>query len=112
MDFVNEHGFEEWWTKDRKGRGIACYANKYVEIHTKRPVCECGRILRKAGTDRWECSKCGAEYSYDDLYRQHGPDADDYDCDDGTIQDDYGERKYINRSFVCGPEQLYFEYIL
>lgn len=32
MDFVNEYGFEEWWTEDRKGRHISCYANKMEEI--------------------------------------------------------------------------------
>lgn len=36
MDFVNEYGFEEWWTEDRKGRHISCYANKYVELHIKK----------------------------------------------------------------------------
>lgn len=107
MDFVNEYGFEEWWTEDRKGRHISCYANKYVELHIKRPVCECGRILGKNGREHWRCSKCGAEYSYDELYRSFGPDDYNYNCDDGTIQDDYGERKYEALQMCCGPEELY-----
>ncbi len=109
MDFVNEYGFEEWWTEDREHRRITCYANKYVELHTKEPICECGHMLDETAKDRWYCSECGAEYSYDDLYRSFGPDADDYNQYDGTIQDDYGERKYENLPMMCGPEELYYE---
>lgn len=110
MEYVNEAGFEEWWTTDRKGRRVSCYANKYVELHIKRPVCECGRILGKAGKNNWRGSRCGAEYSYDEIYRAFSPDAYDYDCDSGTIQDDYGERKYEELPMECGPSRLYFEY--
>ena len=109
MDYVNAFGYEEWWTTDRKGRHIFCYANKYVELHIKRPVCECGRIMGKAGKEKWRCSRCGAEYSYDELYRSFDPEGYDYDCDDGTIQDDYGERKYEKLPMECGPDRLYFE---
>ena len=110
MEYVNEAGFEEWWTTDRKGRRVSCYANKYVELHIKRPVCECGRILGKTRQNNWRCSRCGAEYSYDEIYRAFDPDAYDYDYDSGTIQDDYGERKYEELPMECGPNQLYFDY--
>lgn len=39
--FINDDGFEEWTTTDAAGNLVTCYANKFVELHTKIPVCEC-----------------------------------------------------------------------
>ena len=102
--------FEEWWTTDRNGNHVSCRANKHVELHVKSPVCECGHALRKIGDDLWECAQCHVRYSYDDLFRSYGPEAYDYDCDAGTLQDDYGERKYENLPMSCGPEELFNHY--
>ena len=43
--FINDDGFEEWTTTDAAGNLLTCYANKFVELHTKIPVCECGRPM-------------------------------------------------------------------
>lgn len=108
MKHTNEFGFEEWWTEDREGRTVECYADKFVEIHIKRPVCECGCEMSETETDVWKCPSCGCEYSYDELYRNYEPDT--YDCDAGTIQDDYGERKYEDIPLRCGSEEVYQVY--
>lgn len=102
--------FEEWWTTDRNGNRVDCRANKYIELHAKRPRCECGRVLRKIGPELWECGRCETRYTYDDLFRSYGPEAYDYDCDAGTLQDDYGERKYEKLPMNCGPEEIFSHY--
>ena len=43
--FINDDGFEEWTTTDAAGNVVHCYANRYREIHTKVPVCTCGRNM-------------------------------------------------------------------
>ena len=102
--------FEEWWTTDRNGNHVDCRANQFVELHVKRPVCKWGHHMKKIGPDTWECPRCKIQYSFDDLYRNHRPEAYDYDCDDGTVQDDYGERKYEKITMCCGPEELFNHY--
>ena len=99
--------FEEWWTTDRDGNRVDCRANQFVELHVKRPRCECGRILRKTGFETWECAQCERPYSFDELCRAYAPEGYDYDCDAGSIQDDYGERKYEKLPMRCGPEELF-----
>lgn len=39
--FINEDGFEEWTEMDAAGNEVKCYANEFVELHTKVPVCKC-----------------------------------------------------------------------
>lgn len=102
--------FEKWCTTDRDGNRVECKADQFVELHVKSPVCECGRHLRKVGPEMWKCDSCDFRYSYDDLYRSYGPDAYDYDSSDGSIQDDYGERKYETVTMCCGPEELFDSY--
>lgn len=104
--------FEEWWTTDRNGNHVECRANEYVELHAKKPVCECGRVLRKVGVGLWECSSCKLKYTYDDLFRNYGPEAYSYDCNAGTLQDDYGERKYEKLPMSCGPEEIFNRYTM
>lgn len=104
--------FEEWWTTDRNGNHVDCRANQYIEIHAKAPICECGCVLKKVGDELWACAQCGIEYSYEDLFRNYVPEAYDYDCDAGTIQDDYGERKYEKLPMDCGPEEIFEHYKL
>ena len=38
--FINEDGFEEWTETDAAGNEVKCYANEFVELHTKVPVCK------------------------------------------------------------------------
>ena len=102
--------FEEWWTTDREGNRVDCRANQFVELHAKAPVCECGQHLTHVGPETWKSDRCEICYSYDDLYRSHGPEAYDYNCDAGSIQDDYGERKYESLPMHCGPEELFDRY--
>ena len=73
--FINDDGFEEWTTTDAAGNLLTCYANKFVELHTKIPVCEC------------DITKTEDEIN-------HPIKLDEYESSNLELSEDYGKFEY------------------
>ena len=65
--FINDDGFEEWTATDAAGNLVTCYANKFVELHTKIPVCECGRPMTEEVQGYWTCRECDIAKTEDEI---------------------------------------------
>lgn len=108
--FINNDGFEEWMTQDENGNDVHCYANRLREIHTKVPVCECGRSMTEEVPGRWACRNCDIAMVDDDFVHFW----DSIDAYENYVQEtgeDYGEFKYDDgRRLVGGTPNCYAFY--
>ena len=108
--FSNDDGFEEWMTCDDAGNPVHCYANGYVEIHTKEPLCKiCGRPLTKISPKTWKCTSCGKRRTYESIIQQLY-DLNEYRFESHDLCEDYGEFMYPDSEiYMMGPNELYKE---
>ena len=91
---MDKYGIEHWITTDQYGNEVECFANKFAEVHTKRPICVCGEPMVETRELEWDCPKCGAHLEAD-MTCNLEPD------------EDYGEYKYMedddgSRAFLAG----------
>lgn len=56
---MDKYGIEHWITTDQYGNEVECFANKFAEVHTKRPICVCGEPMVETRELEWDCPKCG-----------------------------------------------------
>lgn len=102
---MDKYGIEHWITTDQYGNEVECFANKFAEVHTKRPICICGEPMVCTREFEWDCPKCGAHLESEDISRSINP--DDYMTSDLEPDEDYGEYKYMDddygsRMFLAG----------
>ena len=90
--FINDDGFEEWTTTDAAGNLVTCYANKFVELHTKIPVCECGRPMTEEVQGYWTCRECDITKTEDEI--NHPIKLDEYESSNLELSEDYGKFEY------------------
>lgn len=103
--FINDVGIEEWTTTDSFGNEVHCYANKYAEVHTKVPICECGAHMIEETVGEWYCPKCRITRKSAELCETIHP---EYYIDMNLApHEDFGEYKYMlvgtgNKIFKAG----------
>lgn len=90
--FINDDGFEEWTTTDAAGNVVTCYANEFVELHTKVPVCSCGRPMSEVTQGEWACVDCDITKTDDEI--NHPINLDEYESSDLELDEDYGTFEY------------------
>lgn len=90
--FINDDGFEEWTTTDAAGNSVTCYANEFVELHTKIPVCECGRPMTEDVQGYWTCRACDITKTEDET--NHPISLDEYETSNLELSEDYGKFEY------------------
>ena len=90
--FINDDGFEEWTATDAAGNLVTCYANKFVELHTKIPVCECGRPMTEEVQGYWTCRECDITKTEDEI--NHPIKLDEYESPNLELSEDYGKFEY------------------
>lgn len=107
--FINDDGFEEWTTTDTAGNVVQCYANRYREIHTKVPVCTCGRNMVEEVPGYWACPPCNITKTEDEI--NHVIELDEYESVNLELDEDYGKYEYDDgRRLLAGVPDWYYFY--
>lgn len=89
--FINEDGFEEWTETDAAGNEVKCYANEFVELHTKVPVCKCcGRNMTEVVQGYWTCRPCDITLTDDEINHPVHPES----YMNLELSEDYGKFHY------------------
>lgn len=91
--FINDAGIEEWVTTDSFGNEVHCYADKFAEVHTKAPICECGTPLVEEAYEEWYCPKCKTTRNSSEFSRTICPES--YMAHNLAPHEDFGEYKYM-----------------
>ena len=105
--FINDDGFEEWTTTDAAGNEVTCYANEYVELHTKIPLCpDCGKPMVEKIQGYWTCMPCDLTLTEDEI--NHHIDLAEYEFATLELNEDYGQFEYDDgRILVAGVPDWY-----
>lgn len=95
---MDKYGIEHWITTDQYGNEVECFANKFAEVHTKRPICVCGEPMVETRELEWDCPKCGAHLEAEDVSRSINP--DDYMTCNLEPDEDYGDTNIWKMTMV------------